>query len=278
MTTIFSDVTTTPRVNDWLESSQSPRILHIFERACNLINEKHEVLSVVTTEIGNGPFNLVVEDDILFTGNIALHSPISSTLGELQLGNLIVQTQHAQLWDAHPDWSGLHSKRESILQSVKELAKHPLVSILQFSSSLSSSLAMADLPSSVNAAKKLAGLGQGLTPSGDDYIMGALYAGWIIHAQEIAERIAQEVANVAAPLTTSLSGAWLGAAGNGEAGIAWHHFLEALASREQSAIEMEFSNILSIGATSGADAMAGFIDTFISYAELERKHVVSKVL
>lgn len=275
----------TRRVNTWLENSHTLRVLHIFDRACNLINEKHEVVSVVTGEIGNGPFNLVVENAILFTRNITLQSPISYNVSHLQIDNIIVQTHHAQLWDAHPNWGTFHYKRGPILQRVKELAEYPFVPILQFfakhphkgTSSLSSSLALADLPSAVHAAKKLAGLGPGLTPSGDDYIMGALYAGWIIHPKEIAERIAKEVATETAPLSTSLSGAWLKAAGNGEAGIAWHAFLEALAAGEPSAVEIQFSNILSIGATSGSDAMAGFIDTVMFYAELERKHVVSKV-
>ncbi len=34
--------------NDWLANSLRPRILHVFERACNLINERREVLSIVT--------------------------------------------------------------------------------------------------------------------------------------------------------------------------------------------------------------------------------------
>jgi hypothetical protein len=35
-------------------------------------------------------------------------------------------------------------------------------------------------------------------------------------------------------------------------------------------------NILAIGATSGADALAGFIHTFTLYVELEKKHVIPK--
>jgi len=49
-----------PDVNSWLANSRQLRILHIFDRACNLINERRKVLSIVTQQIGNGPFNLVI--------------------------------------------------------------------------------------------------------------------------------------------------------------------------------------------------------------------------
>ena len=36
---------------DWRANSRHPRILHVFDRACNLINERREVLSIVTRKI-----------------------------------------------------------------------------------------------------------------------------------------------------------------------------------------------------------------------------------
>jgi len=32
-----------PDVNDWLANSRHPRILHVIDRACNLINERRDV-------------------------------------------------------------------------------------------------------------------------------------------------------------------------------------------------------------------------------------------
>ena len=146
--------------------------------------------------------------------------------------------------------------------------------ILEFSNSLVSSLCSADLPSSLAAAQKLAGLGIGLTPSGDDFIMGALHTAWILHPPEVAGALAREVANSAAPLTTSLSAAWIHSAGTGEAGELWHDFFDALifASRigceappiggnptYTKALQDSFEKILSVGETSGADALSGFL-------------------
>ena len=76
----------TSHVDDWLETTGHPRILHIFDRACNLINERREVLSIVTLQIGQGPFNLVLEDDICFTVHLKVESSISISPDQLHLG------------------------------------------------------------------------------------------------------------------------------------------------------------------------------------------------
>src|SRR5690606_7025438 len=95
---------------------------------------------------------------------------------------------------------------------------------------------------------KLAGLGIGLTPAGDDFLMGAIHAAWMIHPQEVAKNISKEIANIAVPLTTSLSGAWLKSASKGETGELWHDFFEALIKDEN--IFLPMSKILSVGETS----------------------------
>jgi hypothetical protein len=140
----------------------------------------------------------------------------------------------------------------------------------QFPTSLSTALALADLPTSITAAKRLAGLGIGLTPSGDDFILGAIYATWIIHPLEIASKLAEEITSIAAPLTTSLSAAWLKSAGKGEMGILWHELFEALLSADPAQIQGSMDKILAIGETSGADALAGFVNIFERWGAFTR--------
>ena len=154
----------TREVNDWLANSSHARILHVFDHACNLINEHREVLAIVTQHIGKGPFNLVVGDDISFAEHLNVDSPVTVQDNGVYLGSLTINTVGAELWSPRPDWESLHAKREEILDQIIQLP------ISQFSNSLSFSLATADLPSSLAAAKQLAGLGIGLTPAGDDFI------------------------------------------------------------------------------------------------------------
>lgn len=282
----------TSHVRDWLANSRQPRMLHIFDSACNLINERREVLSIVTPQIGNGPFNLVVEGMVCFAEYLHLQSSVSISERQFVLGDLTIQVTGAKPWNPRPDWEMLHANRTHILNQVMKLQtmddfkysgldtsfavaqlystiavpKLPVTNYQPFNS-LSSSLAIADLPSSLAAAKQLAGLGAGLTPAGDDFIMGALYAAWIIHPREVASVLAQDIANSAAPLTTSLSAAWLRSAGRGEAGVLWHQFFEASVGRvvNPTYLREAMDKILSIGETSGADALAGFFNT-LSYS------------
>ncbi len=290
-------------VNDWLANSRHPRILHIFDRACNLINERREVLSIVTPQIGNGPFNLVVEDDVFFFDYLSLQSPASNSSAQLTLGGLTIHTADAKLWSPSPDWETLHANRDDILNQLSSLRATlreaerersnslinleiasgevstqsvsttalamtlPITNYL-FSNSLISVLANADLPSSLTATQRLAGLGAGLTPAGDDFILGAILAAWIVHPYEVASVLAKEITDAAAPLTTSLSAAWLRSAGKGEAGILWHNFFNVLISGGAVQIQEAIEEILDVGETSGADALAGFIGTLTCWAEL----------
>lgn len=260
----------TSHVNDWLAKSRRPRILHIFDSVCNLINEHRQVLSIVTPEIGNGPFSLVVENRVFFSDHLSLQSPISISQSKLTTGDLIIQTANAKLWKPTPDWKRLHALRERIagqllqlpLPTDSRLLPQPLVS------SLSLALVHKDLLSTQKVTSKLAGLGAGLTPAGDDFIMGAIHAVWIIHPPEVASALTQAIANTAAPLTTSLSGAWLRFAAKGDAGILWHQFFEALVGRvaNPTYLHETMDNILSVGETSGADALAGFSNTLTAWA------------
>ena len=260
-------------VNDWLTNSRHPRILHVFDHACNLINERREVLSVVTPEIGNGPFNLVTEEDLFVSRNLNIESPISITQNQLILADLTINTTDAKLWNPCPNWEILHARKDDILTQLLSLpVPNYQISIpksLVFN--LSYTITKADISTAKTVASQLAGLGQGLTPSGDDFIMGAILAAWIIHPPNIAKVLAKDLASTAASLTTSLSAAWLRSAGKGEAGSLWHYFFDALLSENIMTIQGALEKLHNLGHTSGDDALAGFTSTFIAYVKREIK-------
>ncbi|MEW6401201.1 MAG: DUF2877 domain-containing protein [Chloroflexota bacterium] len=294
---LFTALSLSSNVTDWLANSCQPRLLHVFDRACNLINERGEVLSIVTPRIGNGPFNLVIAGlpnkdssqqtaEVFSTLNV--ESPVSILGEQLILGDLTINTANAKLWNPRPNWEGLHDKRENItdllITNYREcdldtkrsttIFFNPRLSITnyQFSSSLISNLSSVLVKNDVSAAKniasKLAGLGPGLTPSGDDILLGAVYAAWIIHPPEAARALAEEIANTAAPLTTSLSAAWLEAGARGEAGELWHGLFNALLSANSSAIHLQITKLPSVGHTSGVDALTGFMGTILRVAKV----------
>ena len=258
-----------PDANDWLTNSRHPRILHVFDHACNLINERREALSIVTPEIGNGPFNLVVEDEILFSEHLNIESSIAISDNQLTLADLTIDTNNAIPWHPRPTWEVLHAKRGNILTQIASLPITNNQPLLPNSlvSALSAALVKADISTAKAVASRLAGLGMGLTPAGDDFIMGAIYAAWIIHSADVTKILVEEIANTAASLTTSLSAAWLRSAGRGEAGILWHEFFDALRDSDAARIQETMDKILAVGETSGADALAGFIGLLAAWRE-----------
>jgi hypothetical protein len=106
-------------------------------------------------------------------------------------------------------------------------------------------------------AVQLAGLGNGLTPAGDDFLTGVMLWGWLAHpAPQLLGRLLLEVA---APRTTVLSAAFLRAAAEGECSAPWHHLLVAMQSGEEGLIAATIQEVLAHGSTSGADTLAGFL-------------------
>ena len=277
-----------PVALDWLAHTCIPRWLHIFERACNLINEYGEILSIVAPDIDNGPFNIVIAEPYpSFVGNCDARTPITIDRKQLVLGGTAVDLRDASVWFPRPNWQRLHQHRAGIaarlldLQGrIREQAKpdsllrgpfHTVKYQGALSSNalrfwvgpLSSAVANADVGGSTAIARRVAGLGPGLTPAGDDLLLGAIYAAWVLHPAELAGALAGAVVEAACPRTTSLSSAWLRAGSRGEASMVWHHFLRALLAADMAIVHASVQKLLAVGHTSGADALAGFIGTLI---------------
>jgi hypothetical protein len=107
------------------------------------------------------------------------------------------------------------------------------------------------------AAARLAGLGGGLTPAGDDFLGGVMLWAWLAHPDP--ESFCTLLLEAAVPGTTMLSAAFLRTAAEGECGAPWHWLLEILASGTEEQLKVAVQDVLAQGHTSGADTLAGFI-------------------
>src|SRR5215217_6861598 len=145
----------TPDVNNWLANTRHPRILHIFDRACNLINERMEILSMVTPQIGDGPFNLVLEEDILLSEYLTIESSISILGNQLTLGDLLINIADAKLWSPRPDWEVLLAQKAQILHQINSLEVPAYPSLLSSTllSTFCTSIATADLLGSLTITR-----------------------------------------------------------------------------------------------------------------------------
>jgi hypothetical protein len=106
----------------------------------------------------------------------------------------------------------------------------------------------------VQTVAALIGLGPGLTPSGDDFLMGALALLDALGQTNIHAALAQAVAGAAPTLTSPLSACFLRAAAAGHVGESLH---DAVASLLAGNADAAVAAAQRIGHTSGWDMLAG---------------------
>lgn len=252
-------------------------MLHVFGMACNLVGPDGRVISIVSSRLGNGPFAMLVDFEG-FDREIEPSSPAQVGDGEIRIGDLEVHFGEVELWNPRPDWERLSKSMKNALhdgytQDIETLlkAEAPTDSLAairyQTAPTLDERLAerarqgmaaLADEQSRNTGAEMLAGLGPGLTPAGDDFLVGFMHAAWVMNPERATE-ICTPLAETASLRTTTLSRAWLEVAAAGEAGEPWHNLLGALNNDDRIGALAAARAILPTGHTSGADALAGFL-------------------
>lgn len=116
----------------------------------------------------------------------------------------------------------------------------------------------ADVPPR-NTVPGLVGLGPGLTPSGDDYLGGAMIALVMSDRAEDAASLASPALAMAAEGTNRISAAHLRAAARGLGADALHRTVDALARADDTALAAGLQGLDAIGHSSGWDALAGAV-------------------
>jgi hypothetical protein len=282
----------TPGARAWLAGAAPARVLNVFERACNLLDGGGQVLAIVANPAALAPFGLVVSagsEDQPFAV-VDEHSPVFRAASSLHVGPLVLAYAGAGNWDPRPDWDALRAALAAEPARVAELAslvaaRYVPGSLLDLfldapgASPLPPGLlgraraGMADLTAgllsgqpeqTVAGALRLAGLGGGLTPAGDDFAVGACLASWAglygPAAQNLCPVIAQAMPS---STTTALSAAYVKAAARGDCAAPWHALFTALVqpapAPRQSALSSAVAALLALGHTSGADGLAGFL-------------------
>jgi len=243
---------------------------------CDLVTDAGEVVALVWSGIGNGPLNVVFDGRPGAALRVGARFAVRDRC--LAIGAVIFDLAHAELWDARPDWDALRARRAQIFAAAH--AAQSLSSGLQNGSLLEQAgpaveAAVAAFQGAwqrgvraelVAAARGLCGLGPGLTPAGDDWLVG-----WLL-AQHLSEDLRGlrptagwhdlegRIADITADRTTTLSRAFLECAAAGEADEHWHALLHALARDPMTSLPIFQTTdvILSHGDTSGAAMLAGF--------------------
>ncbi len=287
-----------PGALEWLRKARRPRVLNRSDHACNLIDERGRVLSLVSGRVGNGPFHLVLapagcsaEDSLLLSSLTKMDTgpgAVQVTPGELRVGGLAIVLPPSRLWNPRPNWPAVRRTqlcRSRQVQRLKRLlqanapprslawavlARRPSqeapgwdVHWLRRAETgvrhLSRGLTSGSKRFLRRAARELAGLGPGLTPAGDDLLVGFQLALWGLFPENQARDLAAVVCGCACRRTSAFSAAWLRAAASGEAAQPWHDLLAALCCGDLGETAGAARALLLRGHTSGSDALAGWL-------------------
>jgi hypothetical protein len=262
-----------------------------FAEACNLVTPHDEPLALVSQAVGNGPLNAVLSQPQA----LAALQPGSTLYGDGAWLHLAegwrLALSPAKDWNPTPRYSRLARWSRLVAHNLAGLRRDlprcaPAASLaaapmqLFGATSLAQTQACAaidgllhsyqagDLARVGGFAARLAGLGPGLTPAGDDWL-----AGWLVGLHAAAamsddepplamKAVSRAVIDSATTRTSRLSLAFLQAAAEGTATEAWHRLIAALPDADPAPTRAAMVEILRYGATSGADMLAGFLAAF----------------
>ncbi|MBE7556438.1 MAG: DUF2877 domain-containing protein [Anaerolineales bacterium] len=247
------------------------RVLGRFEHACNLVDAHGRIIALTLPEIGNGPFSIRVAGQPGCFESFSTGESATANLDNLTVGSWYIDLKAAQIWEPrlacpsqpfslnpaiasliqpYTDWPNTAETGLAASQRLSEAAFRLNQAITQAEGSETDKEIMA-------AAGQLAGLGSGLTPAGDDFLVGVIAALWLTGQRALLPKLA----DVAAPRTTALSAAFLRAAAQGEFIEPWHVLAQALCTGEVESFRRAVEEVAQFGASSGRDALAGFAAT-----------------
>lgn len=274
------------------------KVFSSHSHAVNLVDSSGKLISLTDDRLRIGPFSIEVDtfpsDPLLAEATV----PVSSRgKASVLLGRLALDLTAVQVWEPKPDWPALAalSWRSDLLPVIvaRLRASAPRGSLagvvqsgldgadgLRAGGRPTEGLTLQDLPQAKagaaavrlaralrrgdlremeSAAASLAGTGPGLTPSGDDFLIGVMFGARSACNAPQARALADFLARAAAGRTNRISQAWLSAAADGEAIQGWHELVASILSRDAARVGQACQDLIELGHTSGADALTGFV-------------------
>jgi len=258
----------------------------------NLRLDSGDLLSLSAPEVALAPNGVAVElpPDVTM-GAAGIQPAQSATLSSLGLripgADLEVTFAGAARWEPRPRASSLAPSelarrvREARATAIAEGAADSLLPLLWALDSgagvgpsrfaraaqpaaarLRAAATQSDADAVNRAASRLAGLGPGLTPSGDDLLVG-FAAAWVLTAEALGlppherARVSTALLAGASAGASELGGAWLAHGVRGEVAEPMGRFFTALLGDEPGALAPAVRGVLRLGATSGTDWVVG---------------------
>jgi hypothetical protein len=251
------------------------RVHSVFRRAVNLVTDDGELFTLAARGLGNAPQTALLPVHDLRSTGMALGNAVHARAGQLWIGDRLgVTFDTASVWTCVlPRWRATPPRVSANLAWLqgalrqRRLAQRPALGAFdraaldvleERAASLRISLREHEGALATAQARSLLGLGPGLTPAGDDFLVG-LFA--VLHLPDSpCERWLQGGAHVlqdAERATNEISLAALRSAGCGRVRDSIAVLLRELLRGGGTPLQAALARVLAIGASSGCDIAAG---------------------
>ena len=284
---------------DFLDASDEAKIIGVFRRSLYAENTFGRIVCIGERDIGPGPLNALCEfsGDVDFTQIVEPGSPAKTRDGWMQLGpRMKIDISLPMEWKPEPfpvgwnveffpgnlpvlvQWIAETGPREGLAPLIERIVSGEEISyedafrkiswegITDFGHWLSYSLNGEGNDEFPAAARRLVGLGPGLTPSGDDFWCGVMIALRAVSCSDILERVSGSVLELAEARTNKISRAHMECAAGGQGAQALHETISAMGVADEVRLRSALRALDKLGHTSGWDSLAGVVCVLESVA------------
>lgn len=259
----------------------------IFERTINLkCSENGELYTIGNHQLDNAPNTLIIDVKGFSELGLSVNAPvITEEDSSLVIGaNIRIWTQQATKWEgelpSYPcDIEGVDVLRRNVAftknyvdvygktggmkmssQPASPFEKEMSRMLIQRAGMLSDDLANKRIESATQHAISLIGLGPGLTPSGDDFLVGLCS---VYKMQNISSCLScpffDEIVRSSQVLTNEISAITLKKAAHGQVRESLNDLLSCMVSGSTEELVPVLDKIIGIGSSSGTDILLGIL-------------------
>jgi len=247
----------------------------IFSKALNIRTEENELISIVAAEKLNGPNRILIElplDKAFISLKIKEGTRVVGNREKIIIngGSLSVSLEKAEKWLPEVKRKGntpyfqikdnLLSLKKSL--SIEREGDRISQALRTRTQELIASIKGKDIPKVSENIKRLIGFGEGLTPSGDDFLVGLIASLHLLSSPKRKHLLKKmkEIINLEKDRTTFLSGKFLEYACQGRFPETILNLIEAIFSENREGVEKATKRCLNFGATSGRDTILGVLE------------------
>lgn len=259
------------------------KVHSVFHKAVNIVDADGTVYTILSMDMDRGPLSMTVDVSDFLLHGVRSEEPVKTLDDRLWVGDKSMDFSGAESYELSlPKFSMTPLLTANVLKCRDFLMGEERIEVSPYyqemdrmlaerTSGLKRAVVHEDMDAALAAGRSLLGLGQGLTPSGDDILLGffaviMMKDSPLAAFQELPGRIligAEEKTNI-----LSLFGLIRGASGLVREKISG--FMHALVYKEN--IEKELHMILSIGHTSGRDITEGILSIIETIIEKENRN------